>query len=830
MSPIRIRIQSFSAAAQAHTPSGMRATLPPIPTNESARLSALSRYHILDTPPEAAFDDIARLAALLCQTPMALITLVDKHRQWFKAAIGIEAREMPRECSFCAHTINRPTELMVVPDATADQRFSQNPLVQGAPHVRFYAGAPLVTPEGFALGALCVVDRQKRELTSLQQEALRVLAGQVMSRLEQRRILTDLALRLETAQRLAHVGDWVYDIANKRHDWSAEIFHILGVSRKEFRPTLISALTCVHTQDRRRVHQFEYAVRKSKIPMEIEHRIVRPDGKIRHLRTHAEMIRDPEGNPMRMTGTVQDITEYQLAEEALHESEKRYKLVSRATSDVLWDWDLTTNTLWRSEGLKTVFGFTTDEVEPVIDWWAKHLHPEDRDRVVNGLHRAIDSGQETWTDEYRLLRKDGKYAIVQDRGYILRGTAGKATRVVGGMTDLTERKKLEAQYLRAQRMEGIGTLAGGIAHDLNNVLSPIIMGIDLLKLDAKGDDQRLQMLDTMRASARRGADLVRQVLTFARGLEGQRVAVDLHHLVDDLEGIITETFPRKIDIVTEIPSNLWHIVGDPTQLHQVLLNLAVNARDAMPEGGTLTFAADNFEIDAQYVGTGQEVRPGPYVVIAVTDTGVGMPPEIRDRIFEPFFTTKEVGKGTGLGLATVHTIVKSHGGFMNVDSELGHGTTFKAFLPADPTLTRSAAEDAPSDMPRGRGEWVLVVDDEASIRSITQQTLEAFGYRVLTADDGAEAVAVFAQHKEEIVLVLLDMAMPVMDGPTAIHALLRIQPDVRIIAVSGLASNISVAKAAVAGVKDFLPKPYTAEAVLKLIREVLDRPAAPAAR
>jgi len=808
----------------------MRTTLPPFPTAESARLSALSRYHILDTEPEEAFDDIARLAALLCQTPIALITLVDKNRQWFKATVGLEARETPRECSFCAHAITHPTELMVIPDATADERFSRNPLVQNTPHVRFYAGAPLVTPEGFALGALCVVDHQKRELTSTQQEALRVLAGQVMSRLEQRRTLTDLAFRLETAQRLAHVGDWVYDIANKRHDWSAEIFHILGVSQDEFRPTLISALTCVHAQDRRRVHQFEYAVRKSKVPMEIEHCIVRPDGKIRHLRTHAEMIRDPEGNPVRMTGTVQDITEYQLAQEALHESEKRYKLVSRATSDVLWDWDLTTDNIWRSDGLKRVFGFTTDEVEPAIDWWTKHLHHEDRERVVNSLHRAIDSGQEAWADEYRLLRKDGKYAIVQDRGYIIHDASGKATRVVGGMTDLTERKKLEAQYLRAQRMEGIGTLAGGIAHDLNNVLSPIIMAIDLLKLDAKGDAHRLQLLETMRASARRGADLVRQVLTFARGLEGQRVAVDLHHLIDDLEGIISETFPRKISIVTEIPSNLWLIVGDPTQLHQVLLNLAVNARDAMLEGGTLTFAADNLEIDAQYAGTGQEVRPGPYVVIAVTDTGMGMPPEIRDRIFEPFFTTKEVGKGTGLGLATVHTIVKSHGGFMNVESELGHGTTFKVFLPADPTHAQETNRAVRIETPRGRGELVLVVDDEASIRSITQQTLEAFGYRVLTADDGAEAVAVFAQHREEIVLVLLDMAMPVMDGPTAIHALLRIQSDVRIIAASGLASNISVAKAATAGVKDFLPKPYTAEAMLKLIREVLDRPDAPIAR
>ena len=376
-------------------------------------------------------------------------------------------------------------------------------------------------------------------------------------------------------------------------------------------------------------------------------------------------------------------------------------------------------------------------------------------------------------DEYRFLLKDGRYANVQDRGYVVRNAAGRGIRMVGGMTDLTERKKLEAQYLRAQRMESIGTLAGGVAHDLNNVLSPIMMAIDLLKLDASGNPKRLQLLDTIRASARRGADLVRQVLSFARGLEGERIAVDLHHLVDDLRGIITETFPRKITIETEIPSNLWPIIGDATQIHQVLLNLAVNARDAMPEGGTLTFAADNLEVDAQYAGTGQEVRPGPYVMIAVTDTGTGMPPEVRDRIFEPFFTTKEIGKGTGLGLSTVHAITKSHGGFLTVDSEMGHGTTFKVFLPADRELARIAAENAPVDVPRGRGELVLVVDDEESIRSITQQTLEAFGYRVLTASDGAEAVAVFAQHTGETALVLIDMAMPVLDGPTAIHALLH---------------------------------------------------------
>jgi CheY-like chemotaxis protein len=244
----------------------------------------------------------------------------------------------------------------------------------------------------------------------------------------------------------------------------------------------------------------------------------------------------------------------------------------------------------------------------------------------------------------------------------------------------------------------------------------------------------------------------------------------------------------------------------------------------MPEGGTLTFAADNFQADAQYVGTGQEVRPGPYVMIAVTDTGTGMPPEVCDRIFEPFFTTKEIGKGTGLGLSTVHTIVKSHGGFINVESRLRHGTTFRVFLPADPSLIGRAAEATPSDVPRGQGEWVLVVDDEQPVRTVTQQTLETFGYRVLTAADGVEAVAVFAEHKKDIALVLIDMAMPVMDGPTAIHALMHIEPEVPIVAASGLASNVTMAKAAVAGVKDFLTKPYTAEALLRLVRRVLERP------
>ncbi len=802
----------------------MSVTTPPIPTSDSARLSALSRYNMVGASTDEAFDGVARLAALICGAPIAGVSLVDEHREWFEAAVGLQIRELPRDFSFCAQAIQHPHELLVIADAAADARFADNPMVTGEPHIRFYAGAPLVTPEGLALGTLCVVDQQPRHLTPAQLDALQGLAALVVEQLELRRTLMDLAVRLETAQRFAHIGDWRYDGATKCADWSDEMFRILGLSRESSDPQRLDVFAQVIPDDLARVRAFDAALRAGESPGPVAYRIKRPDDQIRHVRIRAEASRDPQGGLAKITGTMQDVTEFRLAQDAAYESEMRYRLVSRATSDVLWDWDLVSNNLWRSDGFKTAFGFSPDEVKPAIDWWSSRLHSDDRDRVVNSLHEAIDSGREAWTEEYRLRLKDGTYAVVQDRGTIIRDADGKATRMVGGMSDLTERKRLEAQYLRAQRMESVGTLAGGIAHDLNNVLAPILMSIDLLMLDAAKDPRRLRILETIRGSAQRGSNLVRQVLSFSRGLEGQRVAVNLGHLVDELERIVNETFPRAIRMTTAIPSELWLVVGDATQLHQVLMNLAVNARDAMPDGGTLTFAADNLEIDAQYASAYADARPGPYVMLAVTDTGMGMPPEVRERIFEPFFTTKEVGKGTGLGLSTVHAIIKSHGGFITVASKVGRGSTFKMFLPADPTLPQESRGSSPLEMLRGRGELVLVVDDEASIRGITRQTLEAFGYRVLTASDGAEALAVFAQHKDKTEVILIDMAMPVLDGPVAIQALLRIRPNARIIAVSGLASNISVGKAAVAGAKDFLPKPYSAEALLKMLRMVLDRP------
>jgi PAS domain S-box-containing protein len=522
-----------------------------------------------------------------------------------------------------------------------------------------------------------------------------------------------------------------------------------------------------------------------------------------------------------------DITARKQAVTALRESEERFRFVTRAVSDGIWDWDLSTGALWWNDSFLTTFGFAPGEVAPSVDFWTGRIHPDERGGVIDSVRRDIDGGAESWSAEYRFERKDGSYAFVQDRGYIFHNAEGKAVRMVGGMRDLTEQKKMETQYLRAQRMESIGTLAGGIAHDLNNVLAPIMMSIELLKIDSGDDPRRGKILDIIYLSSRRGADLVRQLLSFARGLDGQRVSLHLRQLVDDLEGIIGEIFPRNIKIVSQVPEDLWPVTGDPTQLHQVLLNLAVNARDAMPDGGTLGLTAANITVDAQSAESGRAAKAGPYVSLRVSDTGVGIPPAMHQRIFEPFFTTKEVGKGTGIGLATVHTIVKSHRGFLNVESEVGQGSTFTVCLPADPAPIACLPPPPPLDLPRGKGELVLVIDDEFSIRDITQQTLAAFGYRVLTASDGADAVAIYVKHSQEIALVVTDMMMPVMGGVATIQALMRLNPSVKIIAASGLSASADTnkadnAKAVEAGVKHFLPKPYTAQTLVQLVREVLD--------
>jgi two-component system cell cycle sensor histidine kinase/response regulator CckA len=512
-----------------------------------------------------------------------------------------------------------------------------------------------------------------------------------------------------------------------------------------------------------------------------------------------------------------NITQQREAREHARISEERFRLLAHATNDAIWDTDLRSNTTWRSAGFQKLFGVPADGI-PVADDWSSRIHDEDRERVMAGIARALDGNGDSWSDEYRYRREDGSVSIVYDRGYIIRNADGTPTRVVGGMSDLTERKKLEAQFLRAQRLESIGTLAGGIAHDLNNILSPILMASGLLK-DGETSPDRLSLIDTIEVSGRRGSDMVRQVLAFARGVEGKRLDVDVRHLTREVQKILRETMPKNIDLQISAPVDLWIVHADATQLNQVLMNLCVNARDAMPDGGSIRINMSNIVMDEVHTGMLGALSGGPHVLITVADTGTGMSQETQERIFEPFFTTKEVGKGTGLGLSTVLTIVKSHGGAIDIQSGPGLGTTFKIYLPA---LSDAKAHDSrmESAIPRGRGELVLVVDDEEHIRSLTRKTLQNHGYTAVDARNGAEAVALYAQHRD-VKAVLSDMAMPVMDGFAMIAALKALNPDVRVIAASGHSTEDVESRAMRAGAWAFISKPYTLDTLAKAVHDAL---------
>ena len=633
------------------------------------------------------------------------------------------------------------------------------------------------------------------------------------------RLRTELAASAQLRQvRFMHnpLPMWVYDKATLRFlDVNEAAVRNYGYTRDEF-----AAMTIREIRGKEDLPAFDSYINSHPTGYaktgRWRHR--RKDGTFIIVDTFSNDVRHDDRDG-RLVAVV-DVTEQVQAEEALRLSEERFQLVSRATNDAIWDMDIVTKTLWWGDGYYTLFGYDRSEVLPGWTSWSERIHPEDVPRVTAGFQQAIASNAIEWKDEYRYRRKDDTFAVVQDRGHIIRDANGRALRMVGGMTDITEHKKILNQYLRAQRMESIGTLAGGIAHDLNNVLAPVLMSIEILRMQMP-DEGSQRILNTIEQSTNRGAALVRQVLTFARGIEGQHGAIKLELLLKDVLRIAEETFTRSIRIDQHFARDLWAVNGDATQLHQVLLNLAVNARDAMPDGGMLTFAAENVTIDAQYAATSRDAKPGPHVCVSVSDTGGGIRPDTLERIFEPFFTTKEVGKGTGLGLSTAHAIVKSHRGFITVYSEVGKGTMFKVYIPADPTLQNIPPAPEFTTLHRGSGETILVIDDESSVLTITRQTLETFGYRVLVAHDGAEGVALYAQQRAKIAVVLTDMVMPIMDGPATVNALMHINPQIQIIAASGLDANGRIAKAAGNGVKHFLPKPYTAETLLTTLRNVL---------
>jgi PAS domain S-box-containing protein len=538
----------------------------------------------------------------------------------------------------------------------------------------------------------------------------------------------------------------------------------------------------------------------------------RKDGSEYTVAWHITPVRNQMGEITHFISVQRNISAHRRFEERLTQQ----AALLDSAQDAIIVRDLDDEVMYWNRGAQRLYGWSSEEVKGrrLTELLYKDP-PPDAQKAKRALYT-----QGKWGGECRQFTQDGREVIVQSRWTLLSDTLGRPKSVLVINTDVTEKARLESLALRAQRLESIGALASGIAHDLNNVLAPILMALHTLQ-QRFTDEGSQRWLTLIHKSAERGRDLIDQVLSFAKGAEGERTPLQISHIIKDISKILQETLPKNIELQLVLPEGLWMVIGDTTQLHQLLMNLCINARDAMPDGGQLLIKVRNRFLVEEEERLVSNPHQKQYIRITVADTGVGISPEIIDRVFDPFFTTKEKGQGSGLGLSTVQGIVRGHGGYVNVISQLGKGTQFKIYLPAQDIAIADPIEEQPQILPTGNGELIMVIDDEADIREITTRTLESNGYRVIAAKDGREAVELYQNEADNIHLVLTDMVMPNLDGPGTIRALMEINPGVRIVATSGVKTTGKLAEATEVGAKTFLPKPYTADKLLTVIAETL---------
>ncbi len=562
---------------------------------------------------------------------------------------------------------------------------------------------------------------------------------------------------------------------------------------------LVKQSTVEHSASGRNDHPFKHRV------------MLRSDGE--EFLCDGTTIRTMAENDHFNTVKFRDVSETQQ----LKAREREYAMILGQTHESIVVCDLNDRVQSWNAGAERLFGISSADAygRDIVE--LAFLHRQDQWRAG----REVMMAKRTYTIEFSHKTADGREIVIENRRSLIVDDDDRPIAQLLFMVDVTERVREAARHHRSQRLESIGTLAGGVAHDLNNVLTPILMSAKLIK---RGSSNTPRLLDTIIISAERGARMIKKLLAFAEGKRANRQLVNLRELVLEAEEILSHTLPKSIDLRVTVPERLAPVQGDPTELSQVLMNLAINARDAMPTGGRLDIEVRSFQVDPAFAERNGNLTAGPHVLLTVADTGEGIPADIADRIFDPFFTTKPQGKGTGLGLATTLGIIRACGGDVSVYSELGAGSTFSVYIPSTRIETGEAARDTePMEPPVGKGETILVVDDEPLIVDTAREILEFAGYRVLTASRGDEAVATYQRHAEAIDLVLLDMMMPGMHGFEVTAGLRAISADVRIIASSGLRQPAQKG-GRLANTNAFLAKPYSDQQLLQTVREVLDTP------
>lgn len=924
----------------------------------SGRLAALRQTGLLGTAAEDFFDRLTGLAVELLGVPTVAFSLVDERKQFIKSAAGTGNLMVPGWDSLdgclCPEVVRSGAEV-VVPDTLGE---GEDP---AALTVRAYAGVPLTTTGGQVIGALCALDSRPRSWTERDVRLLRVLGASVISEVQRRiseRGIQDLQLRMVAERTLAHavqqqmpVGFIVAEVPSGRlvsvNAQMTEIF------RTAFKPAadLSGYREFVgFSPDGQPLTPLDWPLARTVLRNESvrgeEIQIQRGDGTQGFIRMSSAPVRDSDGKVVAAVGIVIDMTEQRIAERSVRASDERFRLVARATNDVIWDWDLRSNSLVWNDAVETVFGHRQNEIRPHIEWWHEHIHPDDRERVRSGIYGVINDGAASWTDQYRYRKTDGTYAVVIDRGYVTRDSDGTAVRMLGAMTDvtertrseaairfqaqllnavqqavvatdpagvvifwnsfaeslygwtaeeaigkhimqltpapfmrdhgheivertaaggswtgeflvqgksgkafpalltsspfldekgtiiglvgvsidLTERRSLEEQFRQSQKMDAVGRLAGGIAHDFNNLLTVIRLNTEIIIEGLDPSDPRADDVKQIRSAADRASALTRQLLAFSRKQILQPRVLDLNTVVTSLEPMLRRLIGEDISISATSGAR-GYVVADPGQLEQVLVNLVVNARDAMPQGGRITIETMNKELDENYSSEHSPVIPGRYIALAVGDTGIGMDKDTKEHAFDPFFTTKEAGKGTGLGLATVYGIVKQSGGYVWIYSEPGLGSTIKVYLPevsAAAAFTSTGDTSTPVKAAARGSETILLVEDEDAVRSLTCRILEKQGYRVLPAQHGRDAMEIATREEGHIDLVLTDIVMPGLNGRGLVEKLSGIRPKIKSLYMSGYTDDDIVRRGFVEPSKSFLQKPFTSEALIQTVRKVLD--------